>query len=119
MEVPCVVESETYGLTVAHIVCRPPPTIKVDCDEEADPTWELPRPVDVILGADVVGRILKGPAVGRPGELLRQTTRFGEAYFGVAEIQPPEEPDPSLNRLTAHTTVRDFVNFVMAQTNLR
>lgn len=36
----------------------------------------------VVLGSDVMSRILRGKAVGKPGSLYVQDTLFGYTYFG-------------------------------------
>lgn len=56
----------------------------------ADPMWYSRDSYDVVLGADVVPRVLEGPAEGQPGKIYTQKTFFGEAYFGEGK----EETDP-------------------------
>lgn len=56
----------------------------------ADVWWYSRDECDVVLGADVVPKILEGPAEGMPGKIYVQKTYFGDAYFG----EGVEETDP-------------------------
>lgn len=78
LEVQCEVEGKSYGHNLVGQIHRAPEGLRVPAHREADPMWNHRRPIHIILGADVACRLLLGPAVGRPGKLLAQNTKFGK-----------------------------------------
>ncbi|XP_023248343.1 uncharacterized protein LOC111644036 [Copidosoma floridanum] len=63
----------------------------------ADPDFSSPRPVDLVLGADVYGRILRSGLVSR-GSFIAQRTIFGWTITG-AQGDPPALTTSSLAML--------------------
>ena len=61
----------------------------------ADPQFHIPGPVDVLLGADVLGSLLSGkPRIVQPGGLSILPTIFGNVVFGPTfrvPLVPSEE----------------------------
>lgn len=91
LEVQCAVEDRDYGHHPVAQVYRAHPSVQVPAGQKADMLWCHRHRMSLILGADVCHKILCGPAVGRPGRLLRQPTKLGETYFGVAELVRAED----------------------------
>ncbi|XP_046812010.1 uncharacterized protein LOC124421204 [Lucilia cuprina] len=84
ISVECVVDSKCYGLSPIVNSERPdryPRPIAVD-RANADVHWNISSPYMLILGADVMSKVLIGPATRRQGQLYAQNTIFGVAYFG-------------------------------------
>lgn len=86
VEVQCAVEDRDYGFNIVAPIYLAHTEIRVAVDQEADPNYTHRRRWIIILGADVASRLFVGPSVGRPGRMLRQNTKFGAVYFGVAEL---------------------------------
>lgn len=81
-----LVVDETFGRT---------PKADIECDVRrdvpnglADRRYYRSREYSVVLGADVMNRVLIEKAVGRPGSLQVQDTVFGFAYFGEGVLEP-------------------------------
>ncbi|XP_045453733.1 uncharacterized protein LOC123663035 [Melitaea cinxia] len=73
--------------------------VKLTADLDlADPKFDLPGTVDLLLGADVLGKILLGKdRVLQPGGLVALRTIFGFALMGpVLRAPPPAEPGTAL-----------------------
>lgn len=82
IDVECVVEDKKYGYSPVVDV---DPHIYGKKNISASRYWNIRHKYHLILGADAAGKILKGPAKGKAGQLFVQETIFGWAYFGEAK----------------------------------
>ncbi|XP_050555621.1 uncharacterized protein LOC118273288 [Spodoptera frugiperda] len=73
----------------------------------ADPSFDTPNKIDLLLGAEVYGQILlEGLIRGSPGQLIAQNTRLGWILSGqVGEINQSETCHNTV--VTLHSTLTD------------
>ncbi|XP_063377545.1 uncharacterized protein LOC134664729 [Cydia fagiglandana] len=75
-----VLKSITRSLPAREVNCEPWP--QLDDAKLADPTFNIPGRVDILLGADVYGKILESGFMKGPGYLVAQYTRLGWIVTG-------------------------------------
>lgn len=92
------IKIEVYGLRCIDITTPPSrPTDDITRHYHdlrlADPDFAVPRGVDIILGANVYGRLLR-PGFIRRGDLLAQETTFGWVICGQQRGSSRAMPPP-------------------------
>ncbi|XP_050324432.1 uncharacterized protein LOC126755732 [Bactrocera neohumeralis] len=100
---------------VLSSITSPTPAVKIDMNQWpylrgidlADNQFGTPGVIDVLIGADVWGRLIEGEVIGgRPDEPFAQRTRFGWVVFGPAAVTFPSTE--SLLTLTTSLDTEDY-----------
>ncbi|XP_036329656.1 uncharacterized protein LOC118741790 [Rhagoletis pomonella] len=106
---------QIYALVLPSITSQTP-AVNIDVNQWpylrrlqlADDRFGTPGIIDVLIGADVWGRVLEGEVIGgRPDEPFAQRTRFGWVVFGPAVVSFTSNVSSlTLSALTSEDDVR-------------
>lgn len=83
VDIEFVVENKIYGHTPSAQIKRENYDITDHKNREnADVHWYMTRRYQLVLGADIMSKVLIGPAKIRSGQIYVQETIFGLVHFG-------------------------------------